>query len=169
MTERDIQFRLFYELKPFMAAPNIMMYGCYESDLLAITGKSMFAHEYEIKLSKSDFLADFKKCHQKFTGVFDYVPSSYGGTTQRAVYVTKTKHQELLEGKFANRFTYCFPQGLIDHALVPEWAGIVEVIQFENRIGLNRVRNARLLHKNKMTDTQITQIARSLSFRAFKI
>ena len=169
MTERDIQFRLFYELKPFMAAPNIMMYGCYESDLLAVTANSMFAHEYEIKLSKSDFLADFKKCDQKFTGVFDIVPSHYGGTTERPVFVTKTKHQELLEGELANQFTYCFPEGLIDHALVPEWAGIVEVIQFENKITLNLVRNAKMLHKNKMTDRQITQMARSLSFRAFKI
>ncbi len=57
---QDILYkRLLYSKHPLLCAPNVYLYS-WESDLIQIT-KSMFVHEFEIKISKQDFLNDFKK------------------------------------------------------------------------------------------------------------
>jgi hypothetical protein len=163
MTAKQIQKRLFIDTKPYVAAPNIFMYGKYESDLLTIT-KALFAHEYEIKLSKSDFFADFKKSHKFFIGS-ETITRQDGMKETKYNYGNRTKHEMYLNGKGPNRFSYVFPDGLIEHDKVPDWCGIVVI---RNVHGYDRavvVRAAKLLHKNKATEKQILQIARSLSFK----
>lgn len=166
MTEKTIQFDLFWSTKPYVAAPNIYMYGTYESDLLVVT-KAMIAHEFEIKISKSDFFADFKKSRDYFVGAEDVVLEN-GRKKRQLKYETRTKHQLYLNGKGPNRFSYVFPEGMIDYSEVPEWCGIVVIREQHGRTKAVVVRSARMLHKNKFTDKQMLQLTRSLSFRAFK-
>ncbi len=62
MTETEIQnmiFRYYHQDRSNKIIPNVKLYD-YEADLLRIT-KAGFLHEYEIKLTKSDYKADFKK------------------------------------------------------------------------------------------------------------
>lgn len=63
MTEADVQNALSYNLSRTGAwpiLPNVDNITGYEADIIAIT-RAGYAHEYEIKLSISDFRADMKK------------------------------------------------------------------------------------------------------------
>jgi len=105
--ERNLQVvmgeYLLNEKKQHLVIPNIKFFHQWESDILAVS-RSWYATEYEIKCSRSDFKADFKKqgkhhCLEKGTGTFKYLA----------------------------RFYYVTPKGLLDPSEVPEYAGLIEV------------------------------------------
>lgn len=82
---------------------------------------SGYCQEVEIKLSRSDFKADFKK----------------------------PKHEAIKQGKFkgvANRFYYAVPNGLIKENEIPDYAGLIYVSEFGS---LNVIKKAPLLHRLK--------------------
>ena len=63
LTEGKIQMELYFSIgfQRLLSVPNIIhWWGNGECDLLTVT-KAMYTDEYEIKLSRSDFLADKKK------------------------------------------------------------------------------------------------------------
>ena len=94
----------------------------WESDYLCITKSGLF-HEIEIKISREDFFNDFKN--------------------------KKDKHNILNEAKndkTPNFFYYCVPENLISIEEVPEYAGLIYVIN-EHRI--NVVKKAPQINKNK--------------------
>ena len=94
----------------------------WESDYLCIT-KTGYIHEVEIKISREDFFNDFKN---------------------------KTdKHNLLVEGKenaSPNYFYYCVPENLISANEIPEYAGLIYVINEEQ---IKIVKNAPKINKNK--------------------
>lgn len=99
----------------------------WESDFFAIS-KSGYSIEVEIKVSKSDFNADFKK--EIIKGVL--------------------KHDLLTDEKYfakSNKFYFAFPEGLINHDEIPGRYGIIEI---GNHAKI--VQKAKILHKNKMLD-----------------
>lgn len=60
MTAKNIQKALEYKFdKAYVYTNNVYLYN-EESDFLSIS-KDMYTHEFEIKISRSDFKADFKK------------------------------------------------------------------------------------------------------------
>jgi hypothetical protein len=80
--------------------PNFYFNGFYEMDVFKLS-KSGYVTEYEIKISRSDFFADFKK---------------------------SAKHKGLSEGKCqCNRFIFATPENLIELDEVPKYAGWVTV------------------------------------------
>lgn len=108
--------------------PNYYM-GRYEMDVCKING-SQYVTEYEIKISRSDFFADFKKQHTHWRD----------GKT--------VKHQQIESGEYvANRFYYVVPQGLIKLEEVPKYAGLIEYVG-----GFLEVKKAPLLHKRRFTN-----------------
>ena len=81
VTETTIQNALYHFLRQrgvWPILPNIDCVTGYEADILTIT-KSGYAHEYEIKLTLSDFRADLKKRHKhaSFSGEFKTVPNPF--------------------------------------------------------------------------------------------
>lgn len=80
----------------------------WECDVFLMT-KSGYFREFEIKMTRADFLKDAAKT------------KTYG--TDR-----RTKHQRLAARcPFGpTRFTFCAPAGVIPLELVPEWAGLLE-------------------------------------------
>lgn len=133
-------------------APNIFLWPPFESDLVRVT-KSGYAIEYEIKLTKSDFKADFKKRKLKYEG-FD---------GRHVKYSSRSKYDWLLEGNGATEFYYVFPKDLIKHEDVPEWAGIIEVS--ENRIHLDVIRKSKRLNKTCVSDQKLKDIYTSCYYR----
>lgn len=111
-------------------------YGNTECDLFKITG-SDFVIEYEIKISRSDFFADFKK---------------QGGK----------KHLHLQGGSThcPNRFYYVMPAGLIKVDECPKYAGLLEWNQYES---FDTLKNAPLIHKQKFQNYRM--ISKTLAFR----
>ena len=68
MTERDIQNILYRHLKKrghTMITPNAKhVFHGWEADMISVT-KAGYTNEFEIKISKADFYADFKKPNNK--------------------------------------------------------------------------------------------------------
>jgi hypothetical protein len=62
MTEKGVQYLLhqltMWRKNHTVATPNVSLFG-WESDLISVTPAG-YAHEFEIKLSKSDYRQDFK-------------------------------------------------------------------------------------------------------------
>ena len=101
MTEGDIRHALYWERLYSAAAPmmvpNVYLWR-WESDLIYLS-RNYYATEYEIKTTRSDFKADFKKVmkHQQLSG-----------------HVTGPTY-----------FYYACPKGLIDADEVPDYAGLI--------------------------------------------
>lgn len=121
-------------------APNLVIPHGWEADVAALT-KTGFCHELEIKTSRSDFKADFRKSeyHKK-----------HG-----------TKHEQLASRVFEkgrwipNYFWFCTPKGLLELSDIPDHAGLIE---FEWRkydylkylhLSATETKPAPRLHKNR--------------------
>jgi len=104
---------------------NVFMFN-WESDLFAIS-KSGYSVEIEVKISRSDYLADFKKRkHDLFN------------TPDPAV-------------EIPNRFYFACPEGMIKPEEVPSYAGL---IWCESRYANYHVaKKAPILHRNKIDFT----------------
>lgn len=107
----------------------------WESDFLALT-KSGYLYEGEVKVSKSDFKADFKKKDKH--------------TLLRESY----EKIEGIEGKLRpHYFFYAVPEGMINVDDVPEYAGLVYMLDYFPY--WKWVKQAPLLHKEKFSDEQL--------------
>lgn len=115
----------------------------FESDFFCMS-KSGYAIECEIKVSRSDFFADFKKTHWN----------------------KKTKHEILADKTQAfkpNRFYFAVPKDLIKKEEVPEYAGLIYIDSYSTII-----KQAPFLHKEKLMDNDIhfvRQLMRKFYFR----
>ena len=117
-------------------------YDYEEMDLFRLT-KSGYVYEYEIKISRSDFKADFKK---------------YNGFYNR-IY----KHDRLLQGNYkANYFHFVCPEGMLSVDDVPKSYGLIYYIgQPWNPFII--IRPAKRLRSK--FDVNYAEIAFKLSFR----
>ena len=90
----------------------------WECDVMEIT-KSGLWREYEIKLSKADFLLDAKKTRL-------VLPHRYGKPQ-----LTENKHDELAKegSRGPSQFWYVVPAGMIEPEDVPAWAGLIVIWQ----------------------------------------
>ena len=136
MTERDIQNILYRHLKKLghtMITPNAKyVFWGQENDLISVT-KSGLIHEFEIKLSKADFFADFKKEH----GKHDKLRERTLGIPSYFWFVT-------------HGFDYNYEN-------VPEYAGAIGIsanIRFDGCAFLMIEIDAPRLHKDKITQKQ---------------
>ena len=118
-------------------------HGLQECDVLSIS-KSDYIYEYEVKISRSDFKADFKK----------------------------GKHKLITEKKFSNEsssdtfnfyspnyFYFVVPENLISIDEIPEYAGLIymkEDGRFET------AKKATILHKTKASNELIRGLAHQL-------
>lgn len=130
MTAQDIleTLNLCYLTHPKYLINNLYVFG-WESDYLACT-RSGYWYEVEVKVSRADFLADFKK---------------------------KKKHAILsgaVPGLRPNYFAYAVPAGLIQPEDVPEYAGLIYVP--ENGYYYSSGGKATpQLHKRKIPDEEL--------------
>ena len=152
MTERRMQKYLIaycmYDVKHQFALPNskAIIGTRNEADLISIT-KSGLIHEWEIKLSMSDYKADFKK-KKKHTAL----QSAFDGTV----------------GRVPNYFWYA-TYGLTIEP--PEYAGWVVVNYNAKRqwYEVELKRKAKRLHGVPATQAQYRAACRHLSFRLLKM
>ena len=146
----------------------------WESDFFAIS-KSGLVHEIEVKISRSDFKADFKKVkkHQELemaqSGMkmftvrhrleYEYQAESIRGTFARknstkdfevpGIYKGVKLFQSVIsfQNVFTpNRFYYACPEGLIEKSEVPKYAGLYYIDKWG---GLKMVKQAPILHRRK--------------------
>jgi hypothetical protein len=141
--------------------PNVYI-GCFEADIMELT-KSGYAVEYEVKITRSDFLNDAKK--QKF---YETQPP-------------KSKYEILQEDKRVNRFYYIVPEGLIAEPEIPEFAGLIYARKGvvgcyslekghydKEKIFFRTVKAAPLLTKEKLLDRRLQKCLESTYYRFHK-
>lgn len=97
--------------------------GPWESDVVKIM-KSLLFVEYEIKLTKRDFDADFDKCHHKFDRATDgsrvRVP-----VTKHDFYVSGDKCIGTVAVPRPKQFYFVCPKNMVSVDAIPEHAGLI--------------------------------------------
>lgn len=131
----------------------------WESDVFGLT-KSGYSVEIEVKVSKADFRADFKKQdkhyllkhHKRENNVFirDENPSFwyYDDNDKFKMHQFESCRVRFCKTheKIPNRFYYACPEGLISVDLIPDYAGLIYI---NDDGGFTTIKNAPLLHKLK--------------------
>jgi len=100
-------------------------FGYHECDVFRVN-QSDFVFEYEIKVSRADFFADFKK-----NGGVKHSNLKYAG----GIYCP-------------NRFFFVVPKGLIKSLEIPDYAGLI----YFNNGNFEIIKSGKLIHKRKFTD-----------------
>jgi hypothetical protein len=128
-------------------------YFCGENDLISVN-KSDFVTEFEIKISKADFKADFKK-----TAKHDLL---------KRCYEQKWRKQYYSGGflPYPNYFFYVVPQGMLDEKDIPDYAGLIIVNDFGQAF---KKKNAPRLHSDKITAKQIEELMRKMFYRYWNL
>jgi len=134
--------------------PNTHFNQGYEMDIMCVRNQSLLVEEIEVKVSRSDFLADFRK------------------TVGR----NRMKHAALASGQLlANYFCFLVPHDLFlkIEKDVPEWAGIYTgytTIYSGKKTGMIRkIRNPKRLHTGKPTEKLLYKKTRGVTFRYWSL
>lgn len=138
----------------------------WESDFFCISNAG-YVYECEIKTSRSDFLADFKKekkhqllkairpftikGHEQYNGylydingrkrIYTYLSCGWDKRPIR----TDFRYAFPNEGR-PNKFIYVVPDGLVAAHEVPDYAGLIYV----SKSSCKYVKNPPIIHKNKL-------------------
>lgn len=161
MTEQDVQKAIVNS--PWLSRRwEVIIPNCYtrhdnECDLWCLR-KSGLYDEIEIKVSKADFRLDEKKT---------IATENINATGWHDRWLDKPKRDANIDGELANYFWYAFPKGLVEHADVPKWAGIIEIDPATLRAKESRA--PKRLHGNKLTHEQRFEQTRKLHFRFWKL
>lgn len=126
-------------------------YGLSECDVISIS-KSNYIYEHEVKISRSDFKADFKKEKHKLM-------TERKSTKERLI---KENNQMIKDIWYltSNYFYFVVPDGLISIEEVPEYAGLIYVSE---NLEFNILKKAPLIHKEKASSRFIRQLSHNLT------
>jgi hypothetical protein len=169
MIEKTIQLALYRHLndRPYNFINTYFFEN--ESDFLSFTGAG-YCYEYEIKISRSDFKADFKKPRFKMLshGLKGFSKAVIKGKTQEWLcnfhsyrngsFMYKKEHPGMtwisykdIQKNTANRFYYVVPENLISLDECPDFAGLIYIKKYENQYvdycKCIEVKKAPMLHK----------------------
>jgi hypothetical protein len=172
MTESDIIMALAnygdhirrYELM----LPNVFIQHDSEADLFCIR-KSGLCDEFEVKTSRSDFLADKKKfIHYRGPSKeeqINYMQTRWEDRAQQPWY--KPKHQALIDGNMCvNYFWYAVAEGVASVDDIPEFAGLITLAEGKR---LRIIKSPSRLHRYKMSIEDRYKIARKSTYRFWKL
>ena len=136
-----------YEKSRSIFCTNFQGMGFSECDVLRIT-ESNIVYEYEIKTSRSDFKADFKKT---------YKHKRLSNPTYKIERYLKWKQHPSLP----NYFTYVTPKNMVKISEIPSYAGLIYVDENEIEV----IKKAPKLHSFKATEGLIRTVCNTLSTR----
>jgi len=126
-------------------------YGLAECDVISIS-KSNYIYEYEVKISKSDFKADFNKPKHKLMlerrCVKDRLIKENNEIVKDTLYLTP------------NYFNFVVTTGLVSVEDVPEYAGL---IYCDENLNFEVIKKAPLIHKTKASYNFIRQLSHNLT------
>jgi hypothetical protein len=131
--------------------PNFTPAHWWECDLAEFTEGGRFT-EFEVKMSRSDFMADSRKTDDLF---FKEGPAL-------------TKHQALSIGHKdgPNHFWFVTMQGIVTANEVPQWAGWME---FNKLGGITERKDAPKLHSHKRDMERITRSMQCFYYRYWNL
>ncbi len=126
-------------------------YGLSECDVISIS-KSNYIYEHEVKISRSDFKADFKKGKHKLM-------------TERKSIIERLikENNEMVKDTWyftPNYFYFVVPKNLISIEEIPEYAGLMYILDDFN---FEIIKKAPLIHKEKATYNFIRKLSHNLT------
>lgn len=125
--------------------------GAFEADIVEIT-KAGYAHEFEVKTSRSDFRIDSAK------------------EAKYRWHDNEKKYDKLIAGNHVNSFSFVVPDGMVTVDDVPEWAGLIYVtIKDGKPYWFRIVKPAKSLSKEKHGDRIKDKCYMSTYFRFHKL
>jgi hypothetical protein len=139
MDERDIRSKLIGYLRytpGTLIMPNVFVQGSpWESDVISVT-KAFYWTEYEIKVTLSDYRADFGKAVSRYRK----------SITKHGVYASGDEVRIPHRSSFPKpkRFYFVVPVGLLRDVDVPDHCGVMEASD-DGRWGISTVRSAPIL------------------------
>lgn len=158
---QDIQRALLYKYYRIGGnicfGENLIPPGYTEMDALLIS-KAMFITEFEVKVSKWDLKADFKKVN-KHHMMENRIAS---------------KKEGWREHKSPNYFYFCGPPKIFEGVDIPEYAGIIHFIDYKQpsyggfRGYVNIIKRAKRLHTEKVAPEILNNLLIKLSSRAYE-
>jgi hypothetical protein len=113
--------------------------GLGECDVISIS-KSNYIYEYEVKISRSDFFADFKK--EK------HIPMLEGRSTRGDIYLSP------------NYFYFVTPINLVSSDEVPKYSGL---IYMDDLLQFTIIKKAPLIHNIKANEKFIRKLSHNLT------
>jgi hypothetical protein len=164
MDTKDIQKAIYFYCKcrqnEYMVSNKHLHYW-FEVDFMTIS-KAGYLTEFEIKQSKSDFKRDFsakKVKHEWFKGKRDgdLLIESQDGRNQKVVnnfsenFTGIQQSFNMTNYKGPNYFYFVCPENTIDAKDIPEYAGLIYVLDNNTKIpSLKFIKKSPLLHKAKV-------------------
>lgn len=151
VTEWDIQNKLWshlqYQKKHNFIYPNNASMFCWEADMISVTG-SGYIHEYEIKISKSDFKADFKKPKHK-------------------IFLGENKSHK----HFPSYFWYVTYGFEIDETDIPKYAGWIKMSQRgeSKTLCYGEIKKAPKINNYKLTEKMREKIYKNMFWKYWNI
>lgn len=142
--------------------PNIH-YLHNEMDLFGFR-KSGFSDEIEIKLSKSDFRADFNKTTYVRSDKKDF----WGDYRDKKVV---PKHEAIKNGLYpCNYFSFLMPEKLADQCEIPDHAGLYVFKGWDGKTGyVYEIIKAPRLHGRKINDEAKYEIAKKAVYKVWPL
>lgn len=152
---------------------NVFVYK-WESDLFSVTSTD-YAIEIEVKVSRSDFFADFKKDKHFLLSKHNHTLLTMRGSCYSDNFssINVVEVHKLIP----NRFYFCCPKGMLLASEIPKYAGLIHV---KDGGEYSIIKNAPLLHKDKFDykkmlfnkymygyingQSELNQLKRSLDF-----
>jgi hypothetical protein len=131
--------------------------GFCEADVFGISGAGHM-YEYEIKVSRSDFFADFKNKQYKHRLLSEKSALHTLDKWVRGKQTNETYDVICLP----NRFYYACPSDLLCTNEIPEYAGLIYIDKDEK---YHEIKSAPLLHRNKANEIIYKNIGTILSQR----
>lgn len=125
------------------AIPNYTPRNWWECDVFEVT-KAGYFREYEIKLTRSDFRADAKKGKTRFVRPD---PTQFKFEEQ-----TDLKFSKIGDPNGPTKFWYVTTPNLVTFEEIPEWAGLIEIVNGRER----EIKPAPQLHRTKVDPKVIT-------------
>lgn len=151
-----LSFRDRYEL----LVPNIYLdnHSC-EMDMFCIR-KSGLCDEIEIKMSKSDYLADFKKMVRIYELKND-------GKRRWSTRILEEKHTAIEQGMMApNYFSFLMSEDLAEKCDIPDYAGLYTYRVLDSGITfITQKKTSPLLHRSKISLESKYKIAKKAAMR----
>jgi hypothetical protein len=132
----------------------------WESDHFVQT-PSFYTYEYEIKISRSDFFADFKKVYKH-----KIIKNGYEQIYSHNKLQNKRNHGYGMQKEIKlrpNYFFYAVPEGLVKADEIPSYAGLIYVKDGRCTI----IKNAPKLHKHKVRIER--KIAQRLYYKTIEL
>ena len=156
MTTHEVQDKIIERLceKSFAAFCTNTTVLAHEADVLGINSSGVI-YEFEVKISRGDFLQEFKskvKKHKLYSeGKYTHRTHGHG---------ERSKIMEVVID-VPNRYYFACPEGMIRLDEVPSYAGLIYV----SAEGTREVKKAPMLHTVKANEVLLRNLVKILSYR----